>query len=287
MQKVVLITGCSSGFGYGMALKFAKSGYRTFASVRDLTSSGSRDLQKIQKEKKFPLEVIRIDVCDDTSIKKAVSYITKKTGTIDILINNAGYGYLGPIEEAPIEDIKALYETNVLGTVRMVQEVVPLMRKHSSGLIINFSSINGIVPFPLFSIYSSTKYAIETLTEGLRFELKHFGIDVTMVEPGSYLTKFSQNRKQPKNLMREESPYKKLLDTFFRRYSQTHSIKIKQFVSKTADPRDVIDAVFQIAQAKNPKARYRIGRDAQKYYYLRTFLPFFLWEAILRNVYKW
>lgn len=287
MQKVVLITGCSSGFGFGTAIKFAENGYQTFAAVRNIKSEGAKQLVKISNTRKVPLEVIEIDVTNKITIKAAIAKITRKTGRIDILINNAGYGYLGPIEETPIEDIQALHDTNVLGVIRMVQAVIPCMRRNASGFIINISSINGIVPFPLFSIYSSTKFAIETLTEGLRFELKHFGIHVVLIEPGSYLTKFSSNRKQPKNLLSSLSPYKVLLDNFFHRYQKTHDVDTKHLASKTANPREVVDKIFHIAQLVNPRARYLVGRDAYKYYYLKKFLPFFLWELILRKVYKW
>ncbi len=287
MQKVVLITGCSSGFGYAAALKFAENGYMTYASVRNLRSEGAKQLQKVTEEKNLPLEVIEIDVRSDTSITKNITHIIHKRNTIDILVNNAGYGYLGPIEETPIKEIQDLYQTNIFGVIRMIQAVVPIMRKHSSGLIINLSSINGIVPFPLFSIYSTTKFAIETLTEGLRFELKHFGINVAAVEPGSYLTRFSINRKQPKHILRLSSPYKILIDNFFHRYQQTHTTQGKHLVSKTANAQEVADVIFKIAQTPKPSARYRVGLDAHKYYYLRKFLPFFLWEWTLHKIYKW
>lgn len=287
MQKVVLITGCSSGFGFRAAIKFAENGYKTYASVRDFNSSGAKDLLEIKNTKKLPLEIIEIDVTSQQTIDKAIKKMIKKSAHIDILINNAGYGYLGPIEETPIVEIQSLYNTNVLGVIRMVQAVVPHMRKSASGLIINISSINGIVPFPLFSIYSSTKFAIETLTEGLRFELKHFGIDVVAVEPGSYLTQFATNKREPQGMMRQSSPYKKLLTNFFNRYQKTHSKDTNHWVSKTANPQEVVDLLFKIVQMKQPKARYLVGADAYKYYYLRKFLPFSVWEMILRKVYKW
>ncbi len=287
MKKVVLITGCSSGFGFGLALQFARSGYYTYASVRDLKSKGAKELLLIKGKQKLPLEVIEIDVTNEKMIKKAVEAVVTKSSRIDILINNAGYGYLGPIEGTPLADIEEIYKTNVFGTIRMVQAVVPIMRKKKSGRIINMSSINGIVPFPLFSIYSSTKYAIETLTEGLRFELKHFGIAVTAIEPGSYLTSFTSNRKQPSTLMDIHSPYKQLITNFFSRYRKTHDIQQRKIASKTADPSEVINAVFRIAEVRDPKPRYRIGRDAHKNYYIRKVLPFFLWERVLSMMYRW
>lgn len=278
----VLITGCSSGFGYRMALKFARNGYHVIAGVRDVKSEGAKKLSQIAAQEKVSIEVVHLDVTRAETIKKALSRAPK----IDILINNAGYGYLGLIEETPIEDFIKIYNTNVLGTIRMIQAVVPIMRKQGQGLIINFSSINGIVPFPLFSIYSSTKFAIETLSEGLRFELAPFGIQVVVVEPGSYATNFSENRVEQTGLRRKNSPYKKLIAKFFSRYVQTHAAAVKG-ISKVADPQEVAEAVYKIAQTKNPKLRYRIGLDAHKYFYIRKFLPFFVWEKILRKTYEW
>lgn len=281
-MRTVLITGCSSGFGYLMTLKFARNGYHVIAGVRDIKSDGAKKLSQITTQKKVLIEVVHLDVTQENTIKKAFSRGLK----IDILINNAGYGYLGLIEETPIDDYKKIYDTNVLGTIRMVQAVTPIMRKQGNGVIINFSSINGIVPFPLFSIYSSTKFAIETLSEGLRFELAPFGIQVVVVEPGSYATNFSKNRVEQPELRRKNSPYKKLIAKFFSRYVQTHAADVKG-VSKVADPQEVAEAVYKIAQTKNPNLRYRVGLDAHKYYYIRKFLPFFVWEKILRKTYEW
>lgn len=281
-MRTVLITGCSSGFGYLMALIFARNGYHVIACVRDIKSYGAKKLRQTAVQEKVTIDVIHLDITRDETIKKALS----RAPNIDILINNAGYGYLGLIEETPIVDFKKIYDTNVLGTIRMVQAIVPIMRKQGNGLIINFSSINGIVPFPLFSIYSSTKFAIETLTEGLRFELKPFGIQVVMVEPGSYVTNFSKNRVEQTGLRRSKSPYKKLITNFFNRYTQTHAADVKG-ISKVADPQELAEAVYKIAQTNNPKLRYRVGLDAHKYFYIRKFLPFFVWEKILRKTYEW
>lgn len=285
--KTVLITGCSSGFGYLTALKFSRNNYYTFASVRNPNSTGAKKLQEIAQKESLPLEIIQIDVQNEISIKKAIDYIKKQKKLIDILVNNAGYGYLGTIEETTIEEIKALYGTNIFGVIRMIQAVVPIMRKQQSGLIVNLSSINGIIPFPLFSIYSTTKFAIETLTEGLRFELKHFGIDVVAVEPGSFLTNFSKNRQTPKTLHSKASPYYGLINNFFKRYEQTHRTGDKSATSKTADPQEVADTIYTIAHTTKPRLRYLVGGDAYKFYYLRKILPAFIWEWLLHKIYKW
>jgi NAD(P)-dependent dehydrogenase (short-subunit alcohol dehydrogenase family) len=286
-DDVVLITGCSSGFGHGLALKFARNGHRTYAGVRSLKSSGVGVMERTITQEQLPLSVVELDVTDEKNIARIVDKIVAKEGHIDILINNAGYGYLGTIEETPISDIKALYEVNVHGVLRMIKNVVPVMRKQRSGVIINLSSINGIVPFPLFSIYSTSKFAIETLTEGLRFELGHFGIKVAMVEPGSYLTSFSSNRKESPGLHDSKSPYRELVDFFFTRYKKTHRQGDASITSKTANPTEVVDKIYSLAHMSNPPLRTIIGGDAMKFYVLRKLLPGGIWEWLVRRVYRW
>lgn len=285
-RKTIVITGCSSGFGYESALKLAQKGHVVFAGVRNVKSEGSKKLQTIIKQKKLPITIVALDVDSDASVKTALAQILKKSNRIDVLINNAGYGTRGPIEDFSADEVKAQFETNVYGVLRMIKAVTPIMRKQKSGLIINFSSISGLVSFPLFSIYSASKYAIETLTEGLWFELKHFGIDVCMVEPGSFKTNFSDNRKDAEFMYRADSPYKKLITTFDLRYKKTHA-KTSGVTSKQKGPEEVVDALVEIVESKSPKLRYRIGNDAHKNYWIRKLMPDFLWIKLLRRVYKW
>lgn len=286
-KQVILVTGCSSGFGYLTALKFARKGWLTFASLRDVECVGAKELWEIRNRENLSLELVKIDVTEENSVKEGVAAVVKKVGKIDVLINNAGFGYLGPVEEFSIDEVKSQFETNVFGVLRMIKEVVPLMRLQNSGVVINLSSINGLVPFPLFSIYSSSKFAVETLSEGLRFELSHFGIKVALVEPGSFLTNFTANRKHPIIFGREDSSYKELVDNFFRRYQKTHDQARKSFVSRIADPQKVADLIYKIANEKNPKPRYLVGGDAHLFYWLRKILPVAVWEWFLHKVYNW
>ncbi len=291
MQKVVLITGCSSGIGYLSALMFARNGHKTFATVRNLKSEGAKDLKKIAKDEGLPLEVYQLDVTKDLSVTKAVKSVINskinKEGKIDILINNAGFGYLGPIEDFTVDEIKDQYETNIFGVLRVTKAVAPHMRKQQSGLIINISSINGLVPFPLFSVYSSSKFAIETLSEGLRFEFSHFGIKVVIVEPGSFLTKFVDNRKHPKTFMGVKSAYNELTSNFFARYNKTHDKAKVTFLNKTLNPSRVVDTIYNISELDNPSPRYLVGYDAWLFYSLRKLLPWQIWEYLLKKAYKW
>lgn len=283
--KRVLITGCSSGFGFLLACKYMRSGYTTYASVRNLDSPGAKELRSIAKAEKLPLHLLHIDVTDEMTIQNAMKQIS---GPIDILINNAGFGYLGPIENFTVDEIKEQYETNIFGVLRMVKAVVPRMREKKKGMIINVSSINGLIPFPLYGVYSSSKFAVETLSEGLHFELSPFGIRVVLVEPGSFFTDFPNNIRHPKAMLSKESVYRPLTDHFFSRFNKVVRMRGQNgFIARLFNPERVVNKIYSISQMNNPSLRYRIGVDAQLYYWAKRFLPAKVWEKILRNVYKW
>src|SRR3989344_2560813 len=276
-RKVVLITGCSSGFGYLTALKFARNRYQTFAGVRNLESPGAKKLEELKIQEDLQLEVLKIDVTDNESVRRGVEAILRQEKRIDILINNAGFGTVGPVEEFSLDEIKDQYETNVYGVLRMIKAVAPTMRAQKSGHIINISSIAGLVTFPLYGLYSSSKRALEGLTEDLRFDLSHFGIKVVLVEHGSFGTSFSQNRKTPQSLTSQNSPYKDLAEKFNNRYRKFQ----KKVFAQDGDPQKVADLIYRIANQSKPAARYLVGNDACLYYYLRRFVPNFLWEYLL------
>lgn len=284
-KKVILITGCSSGFGYLTALKFARNEWLTFASMRDVESVGAKELWETRNKENLPLELVKIDVRDEISVKEGVETVVKKTGSIDVLVNNAGFGYLGPVEEFSVDEVKSQFETNVFGTLRMVKAVTPLMREGRSGTIINISSINGLISFPLFGIYSSSKFALEALSMSLRFELSHFGIKVVLVEPGSFITNFSINKKHPEEF--GSNDYEALTSKFFQRYSLATARTAKGIISKFTKPQRVADLIYKIAQEKNPQQRYLIGFDAHLYYWLKKMLPSSFWEFLLHKVYDW
>lgn len=287
-DDVVLITGCGSGFGFLSALTFSRNGVRTFASVRNLHSDGVKKLHKIVQDEKLPIEILELDVTNDLSIKKAIEFIKRKVNRIDILVNNAGFGYLGPIEEFSIDEIKEQYETNIFGTIRMIKAVIPIMRENKKGLIINFSSINGLVPFPLYGIYGSSKFAIEALSETLRFELSAFNINVCMIEPGSFLSKFAKNIRHPQGMAKKDSPYNKLTKRFFSKYHKAHDKALeKKGLHTLLHPQKVADLIYRISLKDKPKLRYRIGLDAHIYFFTKRLVPHFVWEWLLHKAYKW
>ena len=166
-QKVAVVTGTSSGIGLETAIHLAKNGFKTYATMRNTNKS---DKIKSQSEN-LPIEILQLDVTDDTSVKNAINTIVEKEGRIDVLVNNAGYGLIGAVEDLSSEEVKNQFDTNVFGPFRTIREVLPTMRKQKSGKIITISSIAGFMGMPIFSAYVSSKFAVEGLTDSLRREV--------------------------------------------------------------------------------------------------------------------
>ena len=199
-QKVAVVTGSSTGIGFETCLLFARSGIRTYATMRDLMKA---DLIKdIAEKEKLPLKVIQMDVDKDDSVAEALKQIWEDDyvgGRIDILVNNAGFGLFGALEDQSIGDIKQQFETNLFGAIRTIQQVLPIMRNQRSGVIVNISSLAGYVGFPASSVYNSTKFALEGLSESLAYEIEPYGVSVVLIEPGVINTDFVKNTMIPGN----------------------------------------------------------------------------------------
>lgn len=285
-KKVVLITGCSSGFGYFSALKFARNGWLTFASMRNVEGAGAKELWEIKNKENLPLELIKIDVRDETSVKEGVEMVERKAGRIDVLVNNAGFGYLGPVEEFSIDEVKTQFETNVFGVLRVVKYVAPIMRRQNSGSLINISSIAGLISLPLNGVYSSSKFALESLTEALRFELAHFGVKVSLIEPGSSNTNFWYNLKYPKSLESADSPYQDFSKGALGKWRKAENRFKSSILTKFFRPDSVVNKIYEIAQMENPSLRYSVGLEASAIF-LRKLLPQPIWEWLLHKVYNW
>jgi NAD(P)-dependent dehydrogenase (short-subunit alcohol dehydrogenase family) len=199
-QKVAVITGSSTGIGFETCLLFARSGIRTYATMRDLTKAHL--IKDISEKEKLGLKVIRMDVDKDDSVAEAFKQICEDDdgkGRIDILVNNAGFGLFGALEDQSIEDIKKQFETNLFGAIRTIQQVLPIMRNQRSGNIVNISSLAGYVGFPASSVYNSTKFALEGLSESLAYEIEPYGITVVLIEPGVINSNFAKNIIIPSN----------------------------------------------------------------------------------------
>ncbi len=263
MQKVILITGISSGFGKKSAELLAHKGHIVYGTVR-------KDCWV------DPLvKVLKMDLTDPDSIKNAVETVIKNEGKIDVLINNAGMHLGGPIEEAPAEIFTKQMNTNFNGLVFMLQAVLPHMRKQENGTIINFSSIGGLMGLPFQPFYSASKFAIEGLSESLRLELKNFNIKVIVVNPGDFHTSNTANRI---NIYTEGGPY----DLQFRK---SLSI-IENDENNGWQPEVLARKLLKIVESKRPCNRYIIGSLEQKFaVLLKRILPVFLFSMILGSHY--
>lgn len=261
-NKTVLVTGCSSGMGYATCVLFARNNFATFASVRNL--SKAKKIQEIINREKLSLKLIRLDVNDNESIKVAIQKIISDSGKIDILINNAGYGMFGPLEEMSLEDIKEQFETNFFGTIRLIKATVPLMRKQRSGIIVNISSMVGRFGVPLNAAYVASKFALEGLSESISFELGEFGIKVILIEPGVVQTDFFNNLKIKGD--DTKSPYYKLMDRRIAFFKATIN-------SKVSSSDQVANVILHAVNSKDPALRYVIGNDATNSIHVRKKLP--------------
>jgi len=211
-MKNVLITGCSSGFGYESAKYLAKKGNHVYATMRNVKGKNEKsasELKQFAKDQGVSIDVLEMDVTSDSSVNAAVSQISK----VDVLINNAGLGYGGPIESFSSDEVLAQLDLNIVGTVRTTKAVLPIMRDQKSGLIIQVSSGAGRAAFPGFGIYHASKWGLEGLSESMRYEFAPFGIDVVIVEPGPFSTNFFGNMVSPKNS--EMANNYKHVDAFF------------------------------------------------------------------------
>ena len=279
--KTVLVTGCSTGLGFTIALSFARQGWLTFASMRNLNCEGSQSLLSIAKKEKLSLKTVQLDVTKQSSIDAAINEILKTSGKIDVLVNNAGVGYYGPIESFSDDEVYEQFNTNVFGVLRLIRSVTVPMRRRKSGLVINISA--GIANFtvPFCGLYSSTKTTLESLTETLRYELAPSGIHVSLVVPGAYSTNFTSNIHRPATLLVE---YKTRYQKFIENYYQYRQKISNSFIGKLSQPDDVSRAVLKCATSAKPKMRYFVGFDSIFYFILRRITPFSWWEFFVSRL---
>lgn len=254
-SKVALVTGSSSGIGFETALLLARSGFQTYASMRDLEKA--KTITEKTDNEKLPLQIVHLDVNDDESVIDAIDKIVKEKDRIDVLVNNAGYGLFGSLEDMTIEEIKEQFETNFFGVIRVTQKVLPIMRRQESGgTIVNVSSVGGRMSVPILSAYNSTKFALEGLSESISYELEPFGIRVIIIEPGFIRTNIMNSSILTKKALYPNSPYFSL--------SQNVVNHFKSLVNNPSSsrPEEVAKVVLQAVTSKNPQLRYTVGNDA-------------------------
>lgn len=266
-QKVVLITGGSSGIGKSIGLYLQSKGHKVYGT--------SRNLSKYPDFKSF--ELLELEVTVPTSIRSAVQQILDKEGRLDVLINNAGVGITGPIEETPHKEILKAFDINFNGPLHLAKAVLPQMRLQKSGLIINITSIAGGMGLPYRGIYCATKGAMDLVTEALRMEVKDFGIQITTVAPGDFATNIAAGRYHAP--IENQSPYSKP-------YGKTLQM-INEDVDTANDPILVAKKVLEIINTAKPKVHYKVGDPLQKLsLFLKRILPDKFYEKLMLNHYK-
>ncbi|MDT0554570.1 SDR family oxidoreductase [Patiriisocius hiemis] len=267
MSQVVLITGGSSGIGKAIGTYLAQKNYRVYGT--------SRNPSKYSKSTPFPL--LQVDVTSPQQIEAAVTKIISEESRLDVVINNAGIGITGPIEETPTDEIRNAFETNFYGPLEVIKAVLPQMRKQKSGKIVNITSIAGYMGLPYRGIYSATKSALEITIEAYRMETKQFGILMTSVAPGDFATNIAAGRFHAPVL--ESSPYQKA-------YGETLKT-MNEHVDGGEDPMIMAREVYKILQKNQPKVHYRVGAFLQKFsIVLKRVLPDKVYERMLMNHYK-
>lgn len=267
MKKVAFITGGTSGIGKAICTYLSTKGITVYGSGRKAENGSTLD----------GFNLVQCDVTSDDSVKNALAYIFEKEGQIDLLVNNAGIGMAGSIEDSEIDEIRNIFNTNVAGTIRTCKTVLPYMRKQKSGLIINISSVGGLMGLPYRGIYSSSKSSVELISEAMSMEVMKFGIKVVLIEPGDFKTSINENRKVSPNT--KSSIYK---DEF----EHIHEV-INAEVANGQNPFKIGKLVYKILNKKHPRVRYNTGDFSSKLALtLKRLLPTRLFERIIMNHYK-
>ncbi|GIJ92840.1 short-chain dehydrogenase/reductase [Capnocytophaga stomatis] len=264
-SKIVLITGATSGIGKETALLLTKKGFTVYGTARNVEG------------KNLPFKLLPMDVRKQESISQAVKTILAETGKIDILINNAGVGITGAVEEIPMEELQNVFATNFYGAISLMQAVLPSMREQKSGRIINVTSIAGYMGLPFRGAYSASKGALMLISEALRMEVNNFGIEVTTVAPGDYATDIASRRYHAP--VKENSAYAEI-------YQKSLDL-MNQHVDSGGNPIEMAEKIFQIISTKRPNVHYKQGSFLQKFsIVLKRILPSKTYEKMLMNHYK-
>ena len=268
-SKVILITGASSGIGYDAAQALARQGHKVYAAARRL--------ELMEPLKADGVQVLRMDVTDEASMQQGVEAVIQAEGRIDVLVNNAGYGFFGAIETVPMEEARKQLEVNVFGLARLTQLVLPYMRKQGSGRIVNTSSIAGKMAFYMGGWYNVTKYSVEAFSDALRMEVKPFGIDVVMIEPGAIKTDWGPIAA--KHL--KESSAGTVYETAGTQWANNMDWFYK--TNALSNPSIIAKAICRAVNSRRPKARYCRGRFSFVGRVAHALMPARWWDAMMRQ----
>ena len=267
-NKVILLTGASSGIGYDTAVALAQQGHKVYAAARRV--------DRMEPLRQYGIVPLKMDVTDEASMQEGVKTLLDAEGRIDVLINNAGYGYFGAVENVPMDDARNQLEVNVFGLARLCQLVLPTMRAQHSGRIINIASVAGRSVFYYGGWYHVSKYAVESLSDAMRMELKPFGIDVVIIEPGAIKTNWG--------IIAADHLIESSKGTAYEQTGTMMANNLRNmYLSNTiSDPAVVRKAIVRAVNARRPCTRYRIGRMANAIVFFHWLLPTRWWDAFLR-----
>jgi NAD(P)-dependent dehydrogenase (short-subunit alcohol dehydrogenase family) len=278
--KTMIVTGCSSGFGRAIALRLASRGWRVFATVR--SDSDQSPLQAAVAKVGIPgaLTIVLCDITDATQVDYLRQVVSAATAQVDVLVNNAGTAYAGPVELLDLDDLRRQFEINVFGHVAVTQAFLPML-KASRGMIINMSSIGGLFSTPGLGAYSASKYALEALTDALRIEVAPFGVRVVMIEPGSAKTQLQATSRQhaAKLDQHRDGPYGPLIERFYDLFAQ--------FEQQAFDPDVVAAVVEKVVNRSRPKPRYLVAPKERTTVLAHKYLPEKVWDRQLRKLLRW
>jgi NAD(P)-dependent dehydrogenase (short-subunit alcohol dehydrogenase family) len=253
-SKTILITGTSTGFGRDTAMSLARAGHRVFASMRNVRAKNEEHAAALRSQ---GIDVVELDVTQNSSVDGAVRLVLDQADRIDVLINNAGLAAAGLTESFTVEQAQALFDVNVFGLLRVTDAVLPAMRRQRDGLIINIGSILGRVTFPFFGIYGASKFAVEALTDSMRYELSQLGIEVTLVQPSAYPTSMYSSLQQPAELQRvaEYGKIGEMPSTMFQHFMSVFG------APNAPNPHDVAEVIERLIDAPKSKrpARTIVG----------------------------
>ena len=267
-NQIILLTGASSGIGYDTVVALAKQGHKVYAAARRV--------ERMEPLREWGIVPIQMDVTDEASMRQGVQTLLDREGRIDVLINNAGYGFFGAVENVPMEDARNQLEVNIFGLARLCQLVLPTMRKQHSGRIVNISSVAGKTVFYYGGWYHVSKFAVEALSDALRIEVQPFGIDVVIIEPGSIKTNWGAIAADH---LAETSNNTVYADTGA---MMAQNLRGMYESSRISDPSVVRKAICRAVNARRPRTRYRIGRMASSIVFFHWLLPTRWWDGMMR-----
>jgi len=274
--NVVLVTGASSGIGKAIAELLAKEGFKVYGTSR------KQEWSDVESDKTEPntasgfLKIIPLDVCSEESVKKAVDYVFQREGSLDVLINNAGFGIAGAIEDTSLEEAHRQFDVNFFGVHRMCRTVLPIMRSQKKGLIVNIGSVAGLISIPFQSMYSASKFALEAFTEILRIEAKPFGIKAVLVEPGDTNTGFTSSRQFAAAAGKNAA--------YADRFEKAINTMVMDEMSGPG-PETVAQVVAKIVKSKNPPVRVVVGVKYKVFAFLKRVIPARAVEYIISKIY--